>query len=176
MATPQTLMPQVLLPQTPPTPQMPTPPVLTPPVLTPPVLTPLMPTLADVDTSQDAGSGGGTTDIPLALDKPDNVWPKDTDLIFTPGTNKVMLTLQLPLMRAVMQDAFERVRFFLLFSNAFPDAIAVLDAVKTALTSASSGSTNPRAWIIHDRLLSDEEYASKMIRLVSCCIIAFPFP
>ena len=173
--------PQVLTPQTPtPTAQMPTSPVATlqtptPPMPMSPVLTPSMPMLANDDTSQHTGSGGSTTDISPVSGPPVTTWPSDTDIIFTPGTKKMMLTIQLPLMRSVMQDAFEHVRFYLLFNHVFPDAVAALAAVKAALASAASGSANPRAWGIYNRLQSDEEYASKMIRLVRS-FLAFPFP
>ena len=161
-----------------PMPPMPTPPMLTPPVLmspvpTPPTLAPSTvstpvstPVLADVDTSLD-GSGGGTANVSLT-DLRDTMWPTDTDLIFTSGTNKLMLTNQLPLMRSVMQDAFENIRFSLLFNNAFPDAAAVLAACRVALVTAAARSQNPRAMHIHDRLMTDGEYVSKMIRLVGC--------
>ena len=35
------------------------------------------------------------------------VWPTETDLIYVPGTMKVMLTLQSPLIRTVLQDGIE---------------------------------------------------------------------
>ena len=37
-------------------------------------------------------------------------WPSDTDILFLPGTMKVMLTVQRPLIRLVIQDAIEHVR------------------------------------------------------------------
>jgi hypothetical protein len=36
-----------------------------------------------------------------------SIWLVDTDLIYIPGSKKVMLTMQMPLIRTVVQDAFE---------------------------------------------------------------------
>ena len=142
-----------------------------------PVLTTSMSMLANVDTSQHAGSGGSIMDMSLVSGLPGGAvatWPSDTDIIFAPGTNKILLTIQLPLMRSVLQDAFEHVRFYLLFDHAFPDAVVALEAVKAALASAANGSANPRARNIYNRLMSDEEYAFKMIRLVRSRLFSRP--
>jgi hypothetical protein len=143
-----------------PTLQMPTPPVLMPssPVLThSPQLVVFPPTPPDVDVSLDLSGDGDTV----------GTWPADTELVLVSGSNKVTLTNQLPLMRSVIQDAIENVRFSLLFNHAFPDAGVVLFTVRAALVAAAARSQNPRASNIHQRLLSDEEYVIKMIRLVS---------
>jgi hypothetical protein len=63
-------------------------------------------TQADGVNTSPEGSGGGA-DAPLVPDQPDTTWPSDTELIVVPGTNKVMLTIQCPLLRLVFQDAFE---------------------------------------------------------------------
>ena len=36
-----------------------------------------------------------------------NVWPTETNLIYFPGTTKILLTLQLLLIRTVLQDVIE---------------------------------------------------------------------
>ena len=91
--------------------------------------------------------------------------PVQTDLIFVSGTTRVMLTAQQPVMRSVMHDAFERVRVYLLFNNAFPDAATILSMTRVALVAAAEA--HERASRIYQRLLHDEEYATNMIRLVS---------
>ena len=63
--------------------------------------------------------------------------PNDTDLIFLPGSNKVMLTVQRPVVRAVIQDAIERVHAALMFSNAFPDVFDTLKLISNALVAAA---------------------------------------
>ena len=100
------------------------------------------------------------------------MWPVETDLIFVLGTTRVMLTVQRPLMRSVIQDAFERVRVYLLFNNAFPDAPTVLSMTKRSLTEAAE--SRERASSIHQRLLHDEAYVTNMIRLVSHYTFIWP--
>jgi hypothetical protein len=92
-------------------------------------------------------------------------WPIETDLILVPGTTRVMLTHQLPLLRSVIHDAFEGVRVSLLFGNSFPDATVIPSMTRDALVEAAE--SHERASNIHQRLLFDEEYATSMIRLVS---------
>ena len=94
-----------------------------------------------------------------------DAWPAETDLIFVPGTTRVMLTAQRPLLRSVIHDAFERVRLYLLFNNAFPDAVTILSMTRDSLITAAE--SRERASGIHQRLLHDEGYVTNMIRLVS---------
>jgi hypothetical protein len=122
-------------------------------------------TLAQVDDVDD-GSGGDSIDTPYTPLN-NTTWPSDTDLIFTPGTNKVTLTVQRPLIRLVAQDGFENLRASLLFENAFPDASDSPAIIQTALTDAAE-SLGPKATYIHKRLLCDVEYLAKLSCLVSC--------
>lgn len=96
-------------------------------------------------------------------------WPTDTDIIFLPGSNKVMLTVQRPLMRVVIQDAIERTRANLMFANAFPDVFDTLEYIRDALATAAEG--NERAVDIYRRLQGDHEYNTHMSRLVSSFIL-----
>jgi hypothetical protein len=108
--------------------------------------------------------GDGGADVPLTPE-PDTTWPSATELVVVPGTSKVTLSIQCPLLRAVLQDAFENIRISLLFINAFPDAAAIPTVIRTALiTSAKS---HNRASDILKRLLRDENYMASMARLVS---------
>ena len=95
------------------------------------------------------------------------MWPTDTDLVFAPGTNRLMLTHQYPPVCAIMQDAFENVRAYLLFDHSFPDAISIPVAIRTCLLSATMESLNPRAVDIHGRLTKDFEYMDRLSYLVS---------
>jgi hypothetical protein len=77
-----------------------------------------------------------------------------------------MLTMQLPLIRTVVQDAFENLRASLLFENAFPDSHLTILFVRKNLIGAAR-SHLPRAVDIHKRLLIDDGYLEKLSRLVS---------
>ena len=59
------------------------------------------------------------------------------DLIFLPGSNKVMLTVQCPPMCAVIQDTIERTHANIMFSNAFPNVFNTLEYIRDALTLAA---------------------------------------
>jgi hypothetical protein len=92
-------------------------------------------------------------------------WPAATNLIFLPGSNKVMLTIQLPVMRAVIQDAIERTRANLMFGNVFPNVFDTLEYLRDALVTAAE--LNDEAVDIHRRLLGEHLYFVNMSRLVS---------
>lgn len=104
----------------------------------------------------DAPSNPGVTPGP---------WPSETDIIFLPGSNKVLLTVQRPLLRAVIQDAFDRIRASLLFENAFPKVQDAMEMIKENLMEAAKA--NDRAIYIRSRLLFDDDYINDMCRLVS---------
>ena len=52
---------------------------------------------------EDDGRSIGASIVPGSA----SVWPVDTDLIYVLGSKKVMLTMQMPLICTVVQDAFE---------------------------------------------------------------------
>jgi hypothetical protein len=123
---------------------------------------------SDDATSCESGTTSGLLNTPLpgATHQANYTWPSDTELALFPGTNKVMLTLQSSLMRSIFQDAFEHVRVSLLFIHAFPDPTLTRSMISEALAVATQ-SHLPRAANIRNRLELDEEYTSKMCRLVS---------
>jgi hypothetical protein len=86
--------------------------------------------------------------------------------VFAPDSNRVMLTMQRPLVRVVIQDSFDILRISLLFTNAFPEGSVAVQFVKEALLT-SALNHRPGAARIYQRLLHDEEYLSKIIPLVS---------
>ena len=96
-------------------------------------------------------------------------WPSDTDILFLPGMMKVMLTVQRPLIRLVIQDAIEHVRKSLLFEAAFPDTHLAMTFTRNALLAGST--LYNRAVDIHNRLVCDHDYLNKMTRLVRLLMV-----
>jgi hypothetical protein len=125
--------------------------------------------ITELDDGQ--ANGGGTINTNLITAQP--TWPTETDILFMAGTNNVKLSLQRPLLQAIFHAAFDNVRCALLFGYAFPDAIAIPKMVLRSIVGAAEANTfvngchNTLAAAVHQRLLSDDEYQAKMIRLVS---------
>ena len=90
----------------------------------------------------------------------------DTDIMFIPGTNRITLTNQRPLLRAVIQGAFDILRASLLFDHGFSNANVTPMIIRVSLIAAAE-SRSPKASQIHLHLLDDRDYMEKMIRLVS---------
>jgi hypothetical protein len=112
-------------------------------------------------TSQESGSSGiDNTSLHNAI------WPADTELVSVTGTNKVLLTIQSPVMRTVFHTSFEHLRVSLLFIHAFPDPSLARSMASEAIAIAAH-SHLPTSLNIHMRLQRDEEYMTKMCRLVS---------
>ncbi|KAI9448899.1 hypothetical protein BJY52DRAFT_1193042 [Lactarius psammicola] len=101
-----------------------------------------------------------------------SAWPVDTELQFAPGATRVMLTIQRPLMRSVIQDAIEILRASLMFDNAFLDSIHTLAFVRRSLLT-SARKRCPTALSIHTRLVQDEDYISKIIPVLRARISLF---
>jgi hypothetical protein len=117
--------------------------------------------------SNDATSQGSSVSAhPIVTRQADYPWPADTEVVVFPGTNKVLLTIQSPLMRSIFQDAFEHLRASLLFIHAFPDPILTRSMISEALGVATQ-SHLPRSGNIRNRLELDPDYVVKMCRLVS---------
>ena len=110
------------------------------------------------------------TSAPDATRQADYQWPFDTELVLFPGTNKVMLTMQSPLMRLIFQDAFEHLRASLLFIHAFPDPALTRSIISEALGAAAQ-SHLPRVGNIRNWLELDGEYLAMMCRLVSPSLV-----
>lgn len=81
------------------------------------------------------------------------------------GSNKVKITAQRPIVRAVIQDGIERMRAALLFTNAFPNLFETLEFIGDALVEAAEH--NEGAIDIHRRLLRDHMYKINMSSVVS---------
>ena len=114
-------------------------------------------------TSQ-GGSGGDAAS--LGPNASQGIWPSDTDLIFLPGTRKLTLTLQHPLLRAIVQDAFENLQAYLLLDHSFPDATALPTVIRGCLIVASTESQHPQGLAVRERLVNDDVYLDRLSRLV----------
>jgi hypothetical protein len=113
-------------------------------------------------------NAGDMQNTTVAADLNPAMWPADTDIVYPPGSNKLSLTAQRPLLHGVIQDSFENVRASLLFDHAFPDPVVAPLTIRAALIAAAD---NPRALSIRNRLVGDGEYLGKLTRLVSAgCI------
>ncbi|KAI9451374.1 hypothetical protein BJY52DRAFT_1191052 [Lactarius psammicola] len=95
-------------------------------------------------------------------DSPIPILRADTDLVFTEGSTKLMLTNQRPIIRAVIQDAIENLRASILFTNAFPDATIAFALSSDALKVAAE-SHKP----------DDGEYLAKLVPLPRARICLF---
>jgi hypothetical protein len=111
------------------------------------------------------GIRSSAVDGTLRLESPQYQWPADTNILYGPGSNKIALTCQRPLIRVVIQDAMENVRADLLFKDAYPDPAVALVTIKESLLA--SASRHPGASSIRRRLVFDEQYMTAMIPLVS---------
>jgi len=123
-----------------------------------------------MQASNDASSHESGTSPSTATHRADYEWPSNTEIILFPGTNKVMLTVQSPLIRSIFQDAFEHLRASLLFIHAFPDPALTRSMISEALGVATQ-SHLLRAANIRHRLELDNKYLSKMCRLVSPSLV-----
>jgi hypothetical protein len=126
----------------------------------------------NADSLQESNGSGATNATTLAtVTHP--TWPVEIDIVYVAGTTKVKLSIQSRPLQEIFHKAFENVRSGLLFVNAFPDAAQLPGVVLRALLDAADGlrivrgQYNASAACVHQRLLSDEDYQAKMIRLVS---------
>jgi hypothetical protein len=132
---------------------------------------------ADDDNTSHKGGRSGTrgsaidsTSAPeVTASRSQFVWPADTDILFPPGSKKIMLTSQHPMVRLVIQDAMEHVRADLLFKYSFPDPSVALENIKESLLT--SASRYPGASSIYRRLVFDEQYMATITPLVSVLIL-----
>jgi len=125
----------------------------------------------DVATSQESSGGSNTSvvDLAIAPGPSEPTWPAETELLHVSGSNKIMLTAQRPLMRAVFQDTFERIRAAMAFENAFPNIYETIETITDNLMLAAE--SNDRATNIYNRLVLDGDYTNNMSRLVSLEIL-----
>jgi len=94
----------------------------------------------------------------------------DTDIVFIPGMKQIALTNQHPLLRAVIQEAFENLWASLLFNHGFLTANVTPSLIRISLITAAQ-TLSPKALQIYLHFMNDHEYMEKTICLVSFCNI-----
>lgn len=96
---------------------------------------------------------------------PSSIWPSETDLVYTSGSNKLRLTIQHTYVKAVIHDAVENIKASIMFDDAFPNANVCITFATEALTLAAKGRL-PSSRDILARLTDDSQYLAKIIPLV----------
>ena len=90
----------------------------------------------------------------------------EADLVYAPGSSRLALNKQHPLVQIILQDSFDILRCSLLSITAFPDGDLTIRFIRDALLR-SAKHHNPGARTIHQRLLEDPVYFRRIARLVS---------
>ena len=119
----------------------------------------------DMSSSHEGSNGSNAPVNVVATPGPSEHWPSEMDIIYPLGTNKIMLTVQCPLMKAIFQDTFKRIHAAMVLQNSFPNAYETAEMITDSLITAAE--SNERATNIHNRLVIDGDYATAMTRLVS---------
>ena len=99
--------------------------------------------------------------------------PSETDLCFVPGTTRILLNSQQPLVNMVIVEAIDNMRASLLFYNAFPDTACATEFVREALITAAMKQDTAAA--VLKRLQEDESYFSTIVPLVSKLSVKISF-
>jgi hypothetical protein len=124
----------------------------------------------DVDMSQEGIGSRANTPIP-SITFP--TWPAEINLVIAAGMKRLKLSLQGILVKAVFYNAFENIRYSLVFVYGFPVADKIPALARKSLMAAAESLTtrgghyNASAAAIHQRLFSDDDYLENMICLVS---------
>ncbi|KAH9952717.1 hypothetical protein BC827DRAFT_1274248 [Russula dissimulans] len=95
----------------------------------------------------------------------ESTWPTDTDLFFLPGSNKLHLNSQKPLVHLVVGDVIENVRAMLLTQNAFPEGTKAASSLVEDCLLAVAEQHKPAALSIHERLHSNQNYMKQLVYL-----------
>ena len=93
-------------------------------------------------------------------------WPTETELHFSPGSTKIILTGQQPIVHLVVVDGIDNVHVSLAVVDAFPDAARTLEFVQDGLLTAAAR-RGPTAAAVLKRLQEDKHYYSAISPLVS---------
>ena len=118
----------------------------------------------DMSSSHEGSNGRNAPVNVVATPGPSKHWPSETDIIYPLGTNKIMLTVQRPLMKAIFQDTFERIHVAMVLQNSFPNAYETVEMITDSLITAAK--SNEQATNIHNCLVIDGDYATAMTHLV----------
>jgi hypothetical protein len=109
-----------------------------------------------------SGSSSGSSGLPDASAANAN----NTELILVPGTNRLTLSAQRPLIWVIVQDTIENLRALLLFDHTFPNAVKARRAIQKSILAAAN-KYRPGATAIYKQLNRDEEYMLMLARLVN---------
>jgi hypothetical protein len=90
----------------------------------------------------------------------------ETDIVVSPETGNVMLTLQRRMVRIVIQDSVDILHSLLLSENAFPNGASTIVLIKEALVRSCQNHA-PGAAHIQQRIEDDDEYFGRIMPLVS---------
>jgi hypothetical protein len=80
----------------------------------------------------------------------ESIWPTDTDFFFLPGSNKLHLSSQKPLVHLVVGDVIENVQATLLTQNAFPEGTKAASSLVENCLLAVAEQHNPAVLSIHE--------------------------
>ena len=128
--------------------------------------------VVDASTAPPTGQKGGGGNSHATNPSPNHslppvIWPSDTNIAYTTGTNKLKLITQGPLLHSILLNAFENVRASLLFDYSFPDGAAIPIVIRRCLLDAAAESRLLNALYVRERLLDDAKYLTDLARLVS---------
>ncbi|KAN0141831.1 hypothetical protein V8E53_000293 [Lactarius tabidus] len=99
--------------------------------------------------------------------------PSDgTDLCFVPGTTRILLNSQHPVIYMVITEAIENIQHSLLFTDAFPDLTRAAEFIRDGLLTGAVRQGAAGA-AIHKRLREDEDYLSAITPLPRARISIF---
>lgn len=94
-------------------------------------------------------------------------WPLETELVIS-SKGKLNLSSQKPAIRIILQDAIEEARASLLIEGAFLDPNETTLVTRECITTAAER-YKPGTSAIHERLMSDDVYLTKMASVV--CVL-----
>ncbi|KAF8263320.1 hypothetical protein EI94DRAFT_1704075 [Lactarius quietus] len=123
----------------------------------PPITGPLSPPLPPSSPNTDDAVTLKPTSSPLPS-------TAQTDLRVVPGSTRIILTGQQPIVCMVIQEAIDNVRASLLFVDAFPDSNCALKYIQDGLITSAERQC-PAAADVLMRLQEDNEYMSAIVPL-----------
>jgi hypothetical protein len=127
--------------------------------------------LNNTDRTQEGNNSGAMVTTLTTVPSPQ--WPIDTDVIYVNGTNRLKLSVQPRVLQKFFHTAFENLRKGLVFYHAFPNPTTLPRMLRKAVTDAAEihtyvdGRYDSSAACVHQRILTDVEYETQMVKLVS---------
>ena len=94
--------------------------------------------VGDDMSSSHEGSNGSNASVNVVITPgPSEHWLSKTDIIYPSGTNKIMLTVQHPLIKAIFQDTFESIHVSMVLQNLFPNAYKTVEMITDSLITVA---------------------------------------